>query len=352
MIFLLFTMNVYIVFFVLLFVFSFYRMGNRIYLLLFLVLSVVLGFRSKIIGIDTSTYIDYYNSISLDIFSGYMEKGWNLIAVVCKFFNFTAYGFNFVVALLTLLPYYYVALSFKNTRTTGYVCFFVYSLGFYFLMFNGMRQFLAISLLLIGYSCLVKGCVGKFIMYVILASFVHMSSLCALVLLFVLKIKMTTKRIIFALLFSFVIGIYTNEFFWRLVAGRYVSNVEDYGLRSGLLYTFTVGLLTNLFYIWLLYCKPLSLNNLWIRINLFSVFILNIMSNLVIGPRIVYIFSVTSILALSVYASQSYASKLVKPVIYLYSTLMFIRFLVPELLSVGSDGCLIPYEMNLEIFDD
>ena len=256
------------------------------------------------------------------------------------------------MALLTLFPYYYVSLEFRNPRITGYVLFFLYSLGFYFLMFNGMRQFLAMSILLLGYANLAKGSTRRFFFFVVCACFIHLSSLCAILMYFVSKIRLTTKRVVYSLLASFVFGAFANAAFFEAIAGKYIANVDGYGLRSGLLYIFTVGLLTNMFFFWLYNCNLSLRNNLWVKYNLFSIVILNIMANLVIGPRIVYIYSISSVVALSLYASQTSENKLVRPVIYLYSIVMFIRFLVPEVITMGFEGSLIPYDMNFQIFDD
>lgn len=345
-------MTVYLFFFFILFLLSLKGINKFLMLIIIIALSIVLGFRANQIGVDTNNYIDYYNSLSLDIFSGYMEKGWNFIAVTCKCLGLSAYGFNFVVAILSLFPFYYVASTNKDNHINGYIIYFLYSLGFYFLMFNGMRQFLAISILLLGYSCLAKGESRKFFVYVSLASLVHLSSLCAILMYFVGKIRLTSRRVAFVLLTTYILGLIANEFFFSAIAGKYIANVEEFGLRSGLLYALTVGLLTNLFFFWLYKCQPSLANNLWIKYNLFSIMMMNIMSNLIIGPRIVYIFSITSIVALSLYASLKSVNNVIKPVIYLYSFVVFLRFLVPELLTVGLDGCLIPYEINLQIVAD
>lgn len=344
-------MEIYFFLFFFFFFFSFWGLGKKSSFLVVFLLSIILGFRSERIGIDTSTYIEYYDSLSLDIFSGYMEKGFNLVAVICKFFNLSAYGFNFVVALMTLFPYYYIITRFGNEKINGYGLFFLYSLGFYFLMFNGIRQFLAMSFILLGYDRLDRGKMAAFIMLVIIASFIHLSSLSAFLMIIITRMKLTLKKVFVLLLVSYVIGVLANENFLGSIAGRYASHVDNFGLRDNMLYSLTIGLLSNLFFFWLFRCDSSLSDNNWIKFNVLSIVVLNLMSNLVMGPRLVYIFSITSIVAMSLYMNSNKLNKLVKSIAYLYATITFARFIIPELLSSGLDGSLVPYEIEFHIFN-
>lgn len=340
-------MVIYLVLFVMLFFFSIHGVGKRMMLLILLALSLILGFRDSQIGVDTINYVDYYNETS-DIFEGYMEIGWNIIVVFCKILGLSAYGCNFVVALISLVPFYYLAKIYNDKYINGYVLFFLYSLSFYFLMFNGMRQHCAISVLLIGYYYLSEKRLMLFCICLILASSIHISSLLALAMLFIHKIKLSMTKVIWSLLLSFVIGIFLGEAFFLVVSGKYAHDVED-GLRSGLAFILIMGLLTNLFTIWL-YKQNTSLqNNCWVKMNVLSVVVFNLLSNLIIGPRVVYIFSISSVLAFSLYLRYT-SNMLVRSVMYLYSIVMFAKFLIPELLIYGVDGSLVPYVMKLQIF--
>ena len=344
-------MYFYLISLSILFVLSIKGYNNRLLLLFILLLSFFLGFRAETIGEDTSAYIEYYDLLSLSILSGYMEKGWNIIAITCKYLGLSAYGFHFVVALMTLLPFYYVCAQFKNSKVNGLVVFLLYTLGFYFHMFNIMRQFLAISIVLIGYAQLAKGCKRNFIICIIIASFIHLASLFVLIMVIFEKIKLNTYRVIWLLLLSFIIGIVASESFFLLFAGKYAHDiVDDTGIRAGiLLYILTVGLLTNLFTIWLYKRVPELRNNAWVRFNILSVIVFNMMCNLVWGARLVYYFSICSVFAYSFYAVHT-NKKIISWAIYLFAIITFTRYLVPEFLKYGIDGSMIPYEMNIQLF--
>lgn len=340
-------MIIYLAIWVLLLLSSFRGISKLGMLAFLLGLAVILGFRDSQIGVDTRNYVDYFNETS-DIFEGYMEKGWNVIVVFCKFLGLSAYGCNFIVALLSLYPFYYLTKEYNDYRINGCVLFLLYSLCFYFLMFNGMRQHLAISILLMGYYFLSKTKTVLFIACLLIACTIHISSLLALLMLFVNKNEMKVTHVIWALFISFFIGFFLGEAFFLNVSGKYAHDVEG-GLRTGAIYVLVYGLLTNLFTIWLYKQSPDLRNNFWIKCNIISVVVLNLLSNLIIGPRVVYIFSITSVIALSLYLRYS-SNKLIPVVVYLYSLALFVKFLIPEILIYGFDGSLVPYCMNFQPF--
>ncbi len=342
-------MVIYLLLFVVLFFFSIHGVEKRMLLFTILTMALVLGFRSDKTGTDTGTYMDYYNSLSLDIFSGYMEKGWNTIAVICKFLNLSAYSFNFVVSILTLLPVYVVALRFNNKKINGYIIFLLFSLGFYFHMFNIMRQLLAMSIVLLGYVKLAEGRKLGFLFYVCIASFIHLASLFALFMIFCERLRLSVRSVMFFLFISLIVGVVASEAFFLMFAGKYAHDIDDFGFRSGLNYLLIVGLLTNLFTLWLYKKVPELGNNIWVKFNVFSVVIFNLISNLVMGARLVYFFSICSIVTYSLYAVSS-KKKIIPIMISLFATITFIRYIVPEILDYGNDGSMVPYAMELQLF--
>ena len=340
-------MIIYFIFLLVLFFLSIKGVRNFTMFLVIGIMAVVLGFRSETVGMDTYPYMRYYEYVT-DLTYGHMEIGWNAMCVVGNKIGLSPYDFNFVVAILTLIPYYFIAISFKDRKLNGYVLFSLYSLGFYLLMFNGMRQFLAMSIILLGYKCLEKNKIIYFLIFIFLATTIHYSSFLAIALLPMLKIRLNTNRIFVVVFITFITGIFLGKTFFLSVSGKYAHDVESFGLRNSLTYTLVVGLLTNLFTIFL-YIKTTSLqNNFWIKCNLVSVIVLNLLSNLVIGPRIVYIFSITSVFALSLY--MKYSNRTITYLIYLYAIVNFFRFIVPEILSFGVEGSLVPYNMTLRLF--
>lgn len=340
-------MYIYFYLLIILLIISIRGVNNVATLIVMFAMAVVLGFRSDNVGADTLPYIGYYEYVT-SLTEGHMEKGWNVMCVVGNKLGFSPYGFNFIIALLTLTPYYLVAISFKDRKLSGYILFLLYSLGFYLLMFNGMRQFMAMSLVLCGYKCLEKNKIHYFFILVFLATAIHVSSLLAIALLPMLKIKFNTTRVLIVFLLTFIAGIFLGKTFFMSVAGKYAHDVESFGLRNSMTYTFVVGLLTNLFTLFLYIKTPSLQNNFWIKCNVVSVIVLNLLSNLVIGPRIVYIFSITSVFALSLY--MKYSNKTNINLIYLYAIVTFSRFIVPEILAYGNVGSLVPYSITFQLF--
>lgn len=341
-------MVIYFVILVILFIFSTNGAKNFTMLVAILAMSVVLGFRSITVGMDTMPYIKYYQ-YDLDVWESHMEFGWNALCIFFKHMEISPYGYNFIVAVLTLIPYFIVAAGFKDRRLNGYILFLLYSLGFYLLMFNGMRQFLAMSLILLGYKFLEEKKIIWYLFFVLLATTIHTSSYIALALLLLYRINLNTNRLVIALAVTFIIGIFTKESFFLFFASKYSHDIYDFGFRNSLAYTFVVGLLTNVFTVYLYVNNKTLQNNYWIKLNVVSVMVLNLLSNLVIGPRIVYIFSITSVIALSLYMRHS--TKQVVYLTYLYAIVTFGRFIVPEIQSNGVEGSLVPYSMTFQFFE-
>ena len=343
-------MAFYIVAFIILFVLSFKGIEKKCFFALLLVLAFFLGFRGENVGDDTSRYISYYYNVESRYGIGYMEIGWNIISEFFRVINLSAYFFHFIVALSTLLLWGIVCdkVAMKNNRVRGYALFFLYSLGFYLYMFNGMRQFLAVSIVMLAFYMLSLTKTRKFVVLIILATFFHESSFLGLLIYPMMKIRLTPLRMILILIVTYIIGLVANESWFYLFAGKYASEIEDFGFRTSILYVTCVGLTTNLFFCWLIYCDKQMLSNIWMKYFFFSIVVMNILSSVVYGPRIVYYFSITQTLSIAIYMARS-IKKTIIPIVYLYSIVTFGRYFLPELWKI--EGSLIPYYFTFKIFD-
>ena len=341
-------MTFYILLFIFLLLVSFVGAGKRVIVLSLLIMAFFLGFRGDEVGTDTPIYIAYYNMIWLQADEGYMELGWNTLIILCKKINLSAQGFHFFIALLTLIPFYFVITDLKDRKQQGIALFLVYALGFYLYMFNGMRQFLAISIVFWGYSWIVKGRTKLFFLSILLASTIHQSALVALSVIILRKIKLSSNRILFVLFMTYMVGLILEPDTLSNIAGAYSHYIIKSNFREGYIYSLTVVLLTNILFIWLYFLLPSCRENIWVNINLLSIVFMNLLSSLILGPRIVYFFSISQIMAIPVFMSCK-EHKLVRPILYLYSIITLGRFLLPEML--GAEGDFIPYDMNIRLFE-
>ena len=327
---------------------SFKKISNRFLFLITIFLSFFLGFRNYDVGADTERYISYYNYVDKSI--GHMELGWNYISIFFKSYGFSAYFFHFIIALFTLGLITFVISSQKSSKLNSMSLFFLYTLGYYLLMFNGMRQFLAGSIVFVGFHFLKEQKFLVTIFTIFLASLFHTSAVFTLPVLFVNKLKLSTRFIVITFIISFIFGLLASGSLLASIAGKYAHDVvEDYGFRTSYTYAFIVGGLTNLFYLYLYrICDGKLNNNIWIKISYLSVIIMNMTINLEMGPRLVYYYSIAFIIAIPLILENT-KCQLLSFVCYLYGIITFARFIIPEIFRTYES--LVPYSINVQIFN-
>lgn len=164
-----------------------------------LLLILISGLRHEAVGNDTYAYLLHFDDIALtswnDIVSNFWDYYWNPThdgkdpgeRLIIKFFTVilpNSRWFLFTVATLLLIPI--GVLVYRNSNTLEVPCFFYVfyvSIFFHYLPNSGVRQSLALTLLLIGYLLLQKNKVTWFVVFLILSTFVHKSTLIASLLL-------------------------------------------------------------------------------------------------------------------------------------------------------------------------
>ena len=232
-------MNIYIIFLIL-FLCWFYssqnisadrkRKNSIIAITLFLIFFS--AFRNESVGPDTYRYIEHYVEIRktnwgqlLSIFfDSYINPSNQvkdpLYSVIVKFFsgifdNYRFFFFFYAAFLLGAIGKF----VYKFTNSIKAVCFFYL---FYCTFYYGyvpnctIRQSIALGIIMIGYTLLVsENKIRKFIMLVILASFIHKSSLIVLLLLLISRVKSVKTIYILSLLLyplMFVLNSYLGTF--------------------------------------------------------------------------------------------------------------------------------------------
>lgn len=273
-----------------------------------------------------------------------MEVGWNLLSRLCKYIGLSAYIFNLIVASITLSIIGYVIRQQEHKTIIGSSIFLLYSLGFYFLMFNGMRQLFAGAIVFLAFYMLAeKKNWKKILLVILLASFFHASALITIPIIFLPKMSLNFNRILLLLGLSFAIGIVANESFFMLFARNYAHDVSTYGFRDSFAYALTVGVFTNVLFLWIFNFSSTKLKqNIWMKLFFLSVIVMNLLINLVIGPRIVYYFSIAQIIAISLFIAEA-KTNLNMLMCHIYALLTFTRFMIGEYNS--KEGSLIPYQM-------
>jgi hypothetical protein len=176
----------------------------------FLLLSftVFCGIRFNV-GID---YMTYYNSLANttynDIQNGLTKQKFEPLYVficdVISFFKMPAYSLFFVFAFITSLFFF---MAVREQSPNIILSYFVYfSNGFFFYSLNTMRQSVAVMTGLYAFRFIKEKNIVKYILCILLASFMHKSVLILLPFYFIFKVKLTRGIIFLVLLFAFGLG--------------------------------------------------------------------------------------------------------------------------------------------------
>lgn len=324
--------------------------NNFAYYFICICLAFILGFRDIHVGVDTREYNIYYSYASYNI--GHMEPGWNTLIYLSKLIGLSSYGFNFVVALLTILLIAITINHYTKGRYRYLGLFFLVSMGFYLIMFNGMRQTLGIAICFYAFSLIDKGKTLTPLLTIMLACTIHLSCFVTIAALFAKRIpELKLSFVVYSLIIAMTIGLMAGEDFFAFISGSYSYDVLNEGSfnQHPLLYFSTIVLLSNLFFVFLLVNTPKEMHKSgWFKLYFIAMIIQSLLFQLTYGQRIVYFYSISSLILFPLIIYQSKKHKLVSLACYLLATAFFLRFILQEV--PGADGSLIPYAMNFEPF--
>ena len=172
----------------------------------------VLALRSPYCGVDLLQHgISYYYifhmlndsswSQTISLFN-YMESGW---VVYCYFVSLFTNSFNVFLAITALIQIIPIAIVFYYYSKDISFSYLIYiCLGLYVFSFSGLRQTIAISMVLFAFLALQKDKKWLFVLLVLLASSFHRSSIIFLFIIFLNKKTLSFKRSVFLLLVLFL----------------------------------------------------------------------------------------------------------------------------------------------------
>lgn len=202
--------------------------GKKFLNIAFLVLFLFLALRSENVGTDLLTYKNFFNynaSFKLSKLLQLFEPGYSLYS----YFIYNLTGGNFrvfiiITAFLTLIgPYHFIKNYSKNyfLSVIAYIC-----LNYYLFTFSGLRQSIAVSLLLFSIDYIKDKKLFKFLIINAIACSFHKSSMVFLPAYFLEKLNMKRKYLPIAL------SVYMIIFFLRVTITECFTNLfyETYNL--------------------------------------------------------------------------------------------------------------------------
>lgn len=273
-----------------------------LYIISFL-LFIIAAMRGLNVGVDTINYYNEYKYTTNLDFSEKIESEylfWYLTYLFRKYLNYDWYMiFNY---LCIIAP---VALIIRKYSPNYFFSLFLYiGCGFYMDSFNVMRQFLATSILFITFIFLEKDTKVRYLFwpFLIMAYFIHNSSLIVAPLFFIRKIDLSKTIMGAVVLLSFFIGFFVNNYVSDLfqsmvgLAGRFDTYLEytadeqrNFITNFGMNLVFLVSL-------WLATVK--TKQTIFFKAFFVSMIVFNLVGNMYYMTRLTFYYSIAQIICI------------------------------------------------------
>lgn len=180
-------------------------------------LVLICGLRNvETVGKDWTYYGKYYllqlnwNFQQLQDYTRY-EIGFKILTKIISIIWNNKNFYAFILATLSIVPIGYTIYKYSKLPFLSIIIYI--SLDFYAFMFSGLRQAIAIAILLYSYKYIVNNNKFKFIVANLLAISCHYSSIVFLPVIFLRKIKLTRNKIILIGIIGVVIFLGKNAIF-------------------------------------------------------------------------------------------------------------------------------------------
>lgn len=206
-------------------------------------LIIISVFRDMTVGRDLPTYKEWFEIIkntpisqinqlsSVPRFEG-MEVGWNWIN---KFLSALFPDFRMVIVFAGVIFVFGMSwFIFKNSKMKWLSFYLFITLGYYTQSFSSLRQYLAIVLLLNGITFIKRRKFIRFLVVVVLASFIHKSALVFIPVYWLPKIKVTGLYWLFIMICSAILALFTEDILrYMIQRTKYVGYLRYLGQGSG-----------------------------------------------------------------------------------------------------------------------
>ena len=219
-----------------------HRYTTRLHVFLTMgVLAFVLGMRSS--GGDTVVYIHTFNNLlpvgsgSIDWLKEYSGKGitFRAIGVFCKNLTENYHFYLFVIAALSGSFVAYVLRKNSDFYSEAIVLFML--TGSYYWMINGIRQFLAVSIVFLGAFFIKKRQLVAYVVFVLLAASIHRSAIIMMPIYFIVQGKAWNGRTVLLILLGVLavsyLGIFTELLDLATEGTEYEGYTETFDISNG-----------------------------------------------------------------------------------------------------------------------
>lgn len=164
---------------------------------LVIILFIIAGFRHEV-GTDFKTYVYFINLIK-EGRDTYMEPGFELMTKLLMGSGFEYQSVFFVSSLITLTFFFLFIIKHSKLYTLSVIIFFLFPI-FYLASFNGVRQFIAVSIFLYSIRFILDEKLFHYCLLILVGALFHKTILLMLPLYFCLNRRLDVKITILTLI--------------------------------------------------------------------------------------------------------------------------------------------------------
>lgn len=336
-----------------------FRKKKELYSILIAIVMMMLIFalRNISVGVDTNTYSEFYQAKKANPYLSFFETGYEIIGLISVFLGLDFNGMLFIISIIMFVPLLFFV---KKYSINPLLSIFLYiSLCIYSQAFNGMRQFIALSIFIIAIKYLITGKCVKYFICICIAVMFHSSAVILLPMYFLRYIKLNRKSIISILVLVLLLSFFIEpivkliskfshfNYYERYFVGQFTQGLDLFNI----LYCMVMLSLFILFYCIRKHVKKDNLHTYNIFLTLFYLFVLiRILATFsgmfsLINRFTMYFFF--SIIFLVPYFFENIKDKRYSKFVYLITLLTGLVYFVLSIAIRQSNG-IYPYEFWID----
>lgn len=235
------------------------RNQNRLTFIAFLLIFFLFSFRSYDVGIDTTGYIDEY-LLQTSEFRG-TDIGFTKYNELLYRIGLSARQYLFITSFLICFPVYFFIRKVSDKKSLTYI--FYITIGNFVFNLSGIRQSLAVSIILVGYLLTLYVSSKRlryliFTGFIILAALFHASALFCLVLVVMLWVsqkRFKLSKILLAIFIIIPVVLPFTGFFESFLEDLMISRYENYEADSSRINIIAYFVIPYVIFIYLTYLK-------------------------------------------------------------------------------------------------
>lgn len=343
------------------------RNRDMLFNLAFIILLIIVCFRSVNVGIDTSKYADFFTNIN----GGYygtveapnpsMEYGIVLLAKILRLIFLDSnnpYLYLFTIGILTLLPlYYFIKKHSYNPCFSLFIIFTVIQGSAIVIYVAAIRQAISMGVMLIAITYLIKNNRSKFYIYSFIAVLFHYTSILTFICIYIFERFKVNKSILYTsiisiLIISLVYPQIGQDVFFKLLSIldsnlanlKYSYYMEDKSYEIYNRSILSAGLNLCLPTLCVYLCKKENVNNIFIKTLVFAPVLFLLFGSFEQISRLVFIYWIIGITGV---IQKSMINKKSLMAIIIISSFFLLRA-ISAYVSINNNG-ITPYTFLWEI---